>query len=115
MMEQRQLLDADPVVAGITYLESDLGQDTTPDYFEVTFAGGSTTTQMTQFVINGDQDLSGSLTDGDMFFDVNDQLPGTGHHHDFRLHAGGSVGVGTEDVKYEYKPNSSMLSKKALS
>ena len=61
-MEPRQLLDADPVVAGITYLEDDLGQDITPDYFEVTFEGGADTTQLTQFVINGDQDLSGGLS-----------------------------------------------------
>ncbi len=98
LMEPRYLLAADPVIAGVTYLESDLGQDTTPDYFEVTFQGGSDTTQMTQFVINGDQDLSGGLSDGDMFFDVDSNGPGTGHWHDFSFHAGGSIGVTAGDI-----------------
>ena len=98
VMEPRQLLDADPVIAGITYLESDLGQDTTPDYFEVTFQGGSDTTQLTQFVVNGDQDQSGGLSDGDMFFDVDSAAPGTGQPHGFAYHAGGSVGVAASDI-----------------
>ncbi len=97
-MEPRQLLDADPLIAAVTYLESDLGQDAQPDYFEVTFQGGSATTHMTQFVISGDQDRSGGLSDGDMFFDVNDQLPGTGQFHNFQFHAGGSSGVAAGDV-----------------
>ena len=78
VMEQRRVLSADPVVAAVTYLEGDSGQDTTPDHFEVTFEGGAETTQMTQFTINGDQDNSGNLSDGDMFFDVNGELPGRG-------------------------------------
>ena len=97
-MEPRQLLDADPLIAGITYLESDLGQDNQPDYFEVTFQGGSQATQMTRFVINGDQDLSGNLSDGDMFFDVSDSYPGTGQHHPFRFDAANSAGVTSSDV-----------------
>lgn len=97
-MEPRQLLDADPVIAGITYLEDDLGQDITPDYFEVTFEGGAATTQMTQFVINGDQDLSGSLTRGDMFFDVDGNQPGAGQFHGFQFHAGGSSGITASDI-----------------
>ncbi len=92
------MLDADPVIAGITYLESDLGQDTGPDYFEVTFEGGSATTQMTQFVINGDQDQNGALSDGDMFFDISEQYPGTGGYHNFQFHAGGSAGVNAGDI-----------------
>ncbi len=92
------MLDADPVVAGITYLEVDTGQDSLPDYFEVTFQGGSATTRMTQFVINGDQDLSGTLSDGDMFFDANALYPGTGQSHPFQFHAGGSRGVLASDI-----------------
>ena len=99
-MEPRQMLDADPVVAGITYLEDDAGEDTTPDYFEVTFEGGSDTTQMTQFVINGDQDGSGDLSDGDMFFDVDANSPGTGQFHGFQFHAGGSQGISAGDVNF---------------
>lgn len=97
-MEPRQLLDADPVIAGITYLEDDLGQDTTPDYFEVTFEGGAASTQLTQFVINGDQDQSGTLTQGDMFFDIDGNTPGAGAFHGFQFHAQGSSGVTQSDI-----------------
>ena len=97
-MEPRQLLDADPVIAGITYLEDDLGQDTTPDYFEVTFEGGAASTQLTQFLINGDQDQSGTLTQGDMFFDVDENSPGAGAFHGFQFHAAGSSGINQSDI-----------------
>ena len=79
-------------------LEGDAGQDNTPDYFEVTFQGGAETTQMTRFTINGDQDLSGGLSDGDMFFDVNPSLPGAGGHHGFQFDAANSIGVAASDV-----------------
>ena len=97
VMEQRRVLSADPVIAGVTYLEGDEGQDNTPDYFEVTFTGGAETTQLTQFTINGDQDLSGSLTDGDMFFDVNESEPGTGGFHGFEWDSQ-STGVFADDI-----------------
>lgn len=98
IMEQRRVLSADPVIAGVTYLEGDEGQDTTPDYFEVTFTGGAETTQLTQFTINGDQDLSGNLSDGDMFFDVGSGQPGTGGHHAFQFDAAGSQGITSADI-----------------
>ena len=98
VMEPRIVLSADPVIAGVTYLEGDSGQDTTPDHFEVTFAGGSDTTQLTQFVINGDQDGNGQLSDGDVFFDVGEGLPGTGGHHEFIFDALNSQGVAASDV-----------------
>ena len=62
IMEPRIVLTGDPVIAGVTYVEGDSGQDNSPDHFEVTFEGGSETTQLTQFVINGDQDNSGNLS-----------------------------------------------------
>ena len=99
VMEQRRVLSADPVVAAVTYLEGDAGQDTTPDHFEVTFEGGSDTTQMTQFIINGDQDSSGNLTDGDMFFDVDGSLPGAGGSHAFQFDAANSFGVTAADIQ----------------
>lgn len=99
VMEQRRVLSADPVIAAVTYLEGDAGQDTTPDHFEVTFEGGAETTQLTQFTINGDQDGSGGLSDGDMFFDVNDSLPGTGGYHDFQFDPSNSQGVTASDIK----------------
>ncbi len=99
VMEERKVLSADPVIAGVTYLEGDAGQDTTPDHFEVSFQGGAETTQLTQFVINGDQDFSGTLSDGDMFFDVNENSPGTGGSHAFQFDAANSSGVSAEDVQ----------------
>jgi protocatechuate 3,4-dioxygenase beta subunit len=99
VMEERRVLSADPVVAGITYLEGDAGQDTTPDYFEVSFEGGAETTQLTQFTINGDQDGSGTLSDGDMFFDHDENQPGTAGHHEFRFDAANSRGVSAADIE----------------
>lgn len=99
VMEQRRVLSADPVIAAVTYLEGDAGQDTTPDHFEVTFEGGSDSTHLTQFTINGDQDQSGNLSDGDMFFDYNDQQPGAGSHHDFQFDAANSIGVDASDIR----------------
>ncbi len=97
-MEDRRMLDADPVVAGITYLEGDTGEDTSPDYFEVTFQGGSSSTQMTQFVVNGDQDNSGSLSNGDIFFDNTAGGPGAGGYHGFQFDAANSSGITASDI-----------------
>ncbi len=98
VMEDRRVLSADPVVAGVTYLEGDTGEDSTPDHFEITFQGGAETTQLTQFTINGDQDLSGGLSDGDMFFDINSSLPGTGGSHGFEFNAANSQGLVASDI-----------------
>ena len=92
VMEQRRVLSADPVVAAVTYFEGDAGQDTTPDHFEVSFEGGSDSTSLSQFTINGDQDGTSSLSDGDMFFDVAAGLPGTGGFHNFQFDATNSQG-----------------------
>ena len=99
VLEERRVLSADPVIAGVTYLEGDEGQDTTPDYFEVSFEGGSETTELAQFTINGDQDSSGGLTDGDIFFDVNQAQPGTGGSHAFEFDAANSQGVNADDIR----------------
>ena len=98
VMEQRRVLSADPVVAGVTYLEGDEGGDTLPDHFEVTFEGGSETTQLSQFVINGDQDLSGTLSSGDIFFDADSNEPGTADFHGFVFDATNSSGVSASDI-----------------
>lgn len=99
VMEQRRVLSADPVVAAVTYLEGDAGQDTTPDHFEVSFEGGAESTSLSQFSINGDQDGSSGLSDGDMFFDVTAGLPGTGGFHDFQFDAANSQGLTAADVQ----------------
>ena len=51
VMEQRRVLSADPVIAAVTFVEGDDGQDLTPDHSEVTFEGGADATQLTQFTI----------------------------------------------------------------
>lgn len=99
VMEQRRVLSADPVVAAVTYFEGDAGQDTTPDHFEVSFEGGSDTTSLSQFTINGDQDGTSSLSDGDMFFDVAAGLPGTGGFHNFQFDATNSQGLTAADIQ----------------
>ena len=99
VLEERRVLSADPVVAGITYLEGDNGQDTTPDYFEVSFEGGAETTQLTQFSISGDQDGNGTVSDGDVFFDVGEGLPGAGGHHAFEFDAENSSGITAADIR----------------
>ncbi len=98
VMEPRIVLTADPVIAAITYLEGDSGLDTAPDHFEVTFVGGAETTQLTQFIINGDQDGNGVLSDGDVFFDVSQGLPGVGGYFDFQFNNAESVGLNDSDV-----------------
>ena len=98
VMEQRRVLSADPVVAGVTFLEGDEGGDSLPDHFEITFEGGSETTQLSQFVINGDQDLSGTLSSGDVFFDATEGLPGTGESHEFLFDAANSSGITESDI-----------------
>ena len=64
----------------------------------MSFEGGADTTQLTQFTINGDQDQSGSVTTGDMIFDINGELPGTGGNFDFQFDAANSSGVQASDV-----------------
>ena len=98
-MEERKVLSADSVVAGVTYLEGDDGGDNEPDHFEVTFEGGSETTELSQFVISGDQDLSGTLSDGDVFFDANSAPPGTSDFHGFSFDAANSSGVNESDIQ----------------
>ena len=99
VLEERRVLSADPVIAGVTYLEGDAGLDSTPDYFEVSFEGGAETTQLTQFTINGDQDNSGQLSDGDIFFDIGPDAPGTGEGHPFEFDAANSSGITASDIR----------------
>ncbi len=98
IMEPRRVMTADPVVVGVTYHEGDSGTDNSPDHFEVTFQGGSSTTKLTSFTINGDQDLSGTLSDGDMFFDHDANNPGAGGSFPFQFDAAASLGITASDI-----------------
>ncbi len=97
-LELRRVLAAAPVIAGLTYFEGDLGQDTTPDHFEVSFQGGTDSTKLTQFEIRGDQDGDGRASDGDVFFDTARSLPGAGGFADFQIDVTRSDGIGVEDI-----------------
>lgn len=98
-LEDRRVLSADPVIAGITYLEGDSGSDMEPDHFELTFQGGSETTQLSSFVINGDQDNSGTRTVGDMIFHANANIAGAGNYFGFQFNAANSRGISAEDIE----------------
>jgi serine-aspartate repeat-containing protein C/D/E len=97
-LEDRRVLSADPVVAGITFFETDNGADLSPDYFEITFQGGSATTQMTKFTINGDQDSSGGRTLGDIIFHSAPTIEGSGDFHGFKFDAANSRGILESDI-----------------
>lgn len=97
-LEDRRVLSANPVIAGVTFFETDGGVDTQPDYFEVTFQGGSQTTQMTSFTINGDQDGSGGRSLGDIVFHASPTVAGSGDYHAFRFDSANSRGITADDI-----------------
>jgi serine-aspartate repeat-containing protein C/D/E len=68
-MEERRLLDADPIKVGVTYFEGDGGSDIQGDTFEILFQGGADGTELTRAVIDGDHNPAG-LSFGDMIFDT---------------------------------------------
>ncbi|MGD9648650.1 MAG: SdrD B-like domain-containing protein, partial [Pirellulales bacterium] len=68
-LEQRNLLTADPIHLGMTYLEPNDGADTTGNTFQLTWSGGAAGTQLTQLVIDTDKEGNG-LGTGDTFFHV---------------------------------------------
>lgn len=98
-LEPRQVLSVNPVVAGITYHELDVGHDLGPDRFEVTFQGGSGTTQLTSFTINGDQDGNGVVSRGDIVFHANSSISGAGAAHPFQFDAANSLGITADDIE----------------
>src|SRR5204863_4438827 len=68
-MEERRLLDADPIRIGVTYLEDDSGHDAHGDTLQIAFEGGAPGTELTHLVIDGDHYAPG-LSFGDMIFDT---------------------------------------------
>jgi protocatechuate 3,4-dioxygenase beta subunit len=69
MMEERRMMDADPIRIGVTYLEQDGGSDLHPDQIQILFEGGAPGTELTHLEINGDRGAAG-LSVGDMIFDT---------------------------------------------
>ncbi|HEV8695398.1 MAG TPA: hypothetical protein VGQ93_14640, partial [Lysobacter sp.] len=90
-LEDRRLMDADPLKIGVTYVEQDGGSDLHGDTFEILFEGGAPGTEVTQLVINGDHGPAG-LSVGDMIFDT--IKGGLGADEAFGLQVASSTGIG---------------------
>jgi hypothetical protein len=103
-MEERRLLDADPIRIGVTYLEDDSGHDAHGDMLQIAFEGGAPGTELTHLVIDGDHYAPG-LSFGDMIFDtVNGGLGADGA---FPLQVLSSSGIG--NVSWHVEDGSSLL------
>jgi serine-aspartate repeat-containing protein C/D/E len=89
-MEERRLLDADPIKVGVTYLEGDSGSDLHGDTFQVMFQGGAPDTELTRLVIDGDHYGPGRSF-GDMIFDT--VKGGLGADEAFPLQVVSSTGI----------------------
>ncbi|MEE8450829.1 MAG: hypothetical protein V3R99_02910, partial [Thermoguttaceae bacterium] len=78
-MESRQMLSADfsPIQIGAVYFEDAIGIDAGGDLIEITWVGGAPNTQLTELIIDTDKRNNGELSDGDPFFDVDANPPGT--------------------------------------
>ncbi len=68
-MEPRRQMAAAPVHVGVVYVEEDSGADLHGDTFAVQFEGGATGTELTQIVIDTDQNTPGYSV-GDLIFDT---------------------------------------------
>ncbi|MEX2175853.1 MAG: SdrD B-like domain-containing protein [Pirellulaceae bacterium] len=90
LLEERRLMDADPIKIGVVYIEQDGGSDLHGDTFEIMFQGGAANTELTQLVIDGDHGATG-LTVGDMIFDT--IHGGLGADEAFNLQVVSSTGI----------------------
>lgn len=91
-MEERQMLDADPLKLGAVYIEEDGGSDLHGDTFELQFQGGAPGTELSRVVIDGDHGPQG-LSFGDMIFDT--VAGGLGADHAFGFQIVSITGGGT--------------------
>ncbi len=103
-MEERRLLNADPIKVGVTYLEDDSGHDANGDTFQIAFEGGAPGTELTHLVIDGDHYTPG-LSFGDMIFDT--VKGGLGADGAFPLQILSSTGIGS--VTWHVDDGSSLL------
>src|SRR5438132_10294746 len=103
-MEERRLLDADPIRIGVIYIEDDSGHDAHGDTFQISFEGGAPGTELTHLVIDGDHYAPG-LSFGDMIFDT--VKGGLGADGAFPLQVLSSSGIG--NVTWHVDDGSSLL------
>ncbi len=83
-LEKRVVFNADPIWVGGVYFESDQGSDLHGDEFVVQFKGGAPDTQLTQLVINLDQNAPG-MGVADNIFDVAEGGLGADHAFPFKI------------------------------
>ena len=69
LMEERRMMDADPIKIGAVYIEEDSGSDLHGDTFEIQFEGGQTGSELTRLVIDTDHGPAGRSV-GDLIFDT---------------------------------------------
>jgi hypothetical protein len=92
-LEPRIALSATPgpeIVIGATYAEQS-NPEGAGDRFEVAWVGGAPGTQLTQLTISGDQDGSGGLSIGDVFFDNTASAPGVNDFSNFAIHSDSDI------------------------
>ena len=69
LMEERRMMDADPIKIGAIYIEEDSGSDLHGDTFEIQFEGGQSGSELTRLVIDTDHGPAGRSV-GDLIFDT---------------------------------------------
>ncbi|QEG41059.1 Serine-aspartate repeat-containing protein D precursor [Roseimaritima ulvae] len=90
-LEPRVLMAADPIHVGVVYIETDylesdadVGSDSQPDRFILSFTGGAEGTELTEFRINTDKAGDG-LSIGDPMFDTEQGGRGKRGSHGFEV------------------------------
>ena len=76
-MEDRQMMSANPIHLGVTYMGQDNSTAPQPETFQVKFEGGQTGTELSEIVIDGDHTPQG-FTFGDILFNTVDGGIGVG-------------------------------------
>jgi hypothetical protein len=104
MMEERRMMDADPIKIGAVYIEQDSGSDLHGDTFEIQFEGGQSGSELTRLVIDTDQGPAGRSV-GDLIFDT--VKGGWGADEAFALQIVSKNGI--EDVKWHVEDGGTRL------
>jgi hypothetical protein len=104
MMEERRLMDADPIKVGAVYIEEDSGSDLHGDTFEIQFEGGQSGSELTRLVIDTDQGPAGRSV-GDLIFDT--VKGGWGADEAFSLQIVSKNGI--EDVQWHVEDGGTRL------
>jgi protocatechuate 3,4-dioxygenase beta subunit len=85
LMEERRVMNADPLNVGVVYIEEDGGTDAHGDTFEVTFNGGAPGTEMTRLVIDSNKLGIPGYQVGDLIFDTVEGGLGADHAFAFQV------------------------------